>query len=106
MNFYKILPYYKIFLSGLKLTVVITVVSVALALVIALALYALQSAKWKPCGWFVKGYVLLIRSTPLLLLLFICHFGSVLRLFPRSAWRNYSTPDIIRCRRRLKHLRR
>lgn len=80
MNIAKVLPYYKIFLSGLKLTLIITVASVVIALLISIILNVMQSSKHKAFVWFVKAYVLLVRSTPLLLLLFICHFGSAVLL--------------------------
>jgi polar amino acid transport system permease protein len=63
------------FLQGLALTVVISVVSMILALIVGLAIALMGRSSILPLKVFASGYIWLIRGTPLLVQLVIIYTG-------------------------------
>ncbi len=62
-------------LKGLKVTVEVTVMSLAIALVLGLAMCLMGQSKIKPLEWISKFYIWIIRGTPFIVQLFIIYFG-------------------------------
>lgn len=65
----------KIFLQGLIVTIPLTVISFALALVIAMACAMIQIANIKGLKQIVRFYIWIVRGTPLLVQLYLIYFG-------------------------------
>ena len=65
----------RIFTQGLLVTIPLTVLSFALALVIAMACAMIQIADVKVLRQAVRFYIWLIRGTPLLVQLYLVYFG-------------------------------
>ncbi len=65
----------KIFLQGLIVTIPLTVISFALALVIAMACAMIQIANVKGLKQIVRFYIWIVRGTPLLVQLYLIYFG-------------------------------
>lgn len=65
----------KIILPGLTLTIPLTVVSFALALLIALAVALVQTARVPVLTQLCRFYVWVVRGTPLLVQLFVVFYG-------------------------------
>jgi polar amino acid transport system permease protein len=63
------------FLSGLALTIIISVVAMALALVLGLVIALMGRSRFLPFKIFASGYVWIIRGTPLLVQLVIIYTG-------------------------------
>jgi len=61
-------------LSGVPLTVELTVISVSIGGAFAVLL-AVLGASFRPFAWFVRGYVFVLRGTPLLLQIFLIYYG-------------------------------
>ena len=60
--------------AGVPLTLELTVISVSVGVVLAVML-ALLRASFAPFAWFVRGYVFVLRGTPLLLQIFLIYYG-------------------------------
>ncbi|MBQ4447299.1 MAG: amino acid ABC transporter permease [Clostridia bacterium] len=65
----------KIFLQGILITIPLTLVSFALALVIAMICAMIQVANVKWLKPFVRFYIWIVRGTPLLVQLYLIYFG-------------------------------
>ena len=65
----------KIFLQGLIVTIPLTVISFALALIIAMACAMIQIANVKGLKQIVRFYIWIVRGTPLLVQLYLIYFG-------------------------------
>lgn len=65
----------KIFLQGLIVTIPLTVISFALALIIAMACAMIQIANIKGLKQIVRFYIWIVRGTPLLVQLYLIYFG-------------------------------
>lgn len=65
----------KIILPGLTLTIPLTIVSFALALLIALAVALVQTARVPVLTQLCRFYVWVVRGTPLLVQLFVVFYG-------------------------------
>ncbi len=65
----------KILLPGILVTIPLTVISFALALVIALAVALIQTAQIKGLRTLARFYVWVVRGTPLLVQLYVLFFG-------------------------------
>ena len=65
----------KILIPGIKVTLPLTVLSFALALVISVVVAIIQYADIKVAKQFVRFYIWIIRGTPLLVQLYIFFFG-------------------------------
>ncbi len=57
------------------MTVAVTVLSYALAVILGLAVGLLQAANYRPLLWLAKGYVDVLRGIPLLVQIFFIYFG-------------------------------
>lgn len=71
LHFEKLIPFLGSFGKGFLMTIQTTVVSFLLAIVLAILLASMRMSKVKPLVWFHDIWVLVIRSLPLLLQLFI-----------------------------------
>lgn len=67
--------FWKILLPGLKMTIPLTAVSFALALVIAVAAALVQFARVKYLTGIVRFYIWIMRGTPLLVQLYVVFYG-------------------------------
>ena len=75
-NIVKILSkYWKVFLlTGLKNTLLLTVISVALGTVLGTVIAMGKMSKFKPLQWLVSVYIEVLRGTPILLQLYVFYF--------------------------------
>ena len=75
-NIIKILSkYWKVFLlTGLKNTLLLTVISVALGTVLGTVIAMGKMSKFKPLQWLVSVYIEVLRGTPILLQLYVFYF--------------------------------
>ena len=62
-------------LLGLKVTLQMTVVSLALAVVVGMASCMFSISKVKPLNWISGVYLSIIRGTPLMVQSFFIYFG-------------------------------
>ena len=67
--------FFEILIQGLKVTIPLTIISFAIALVIALLVAIVQVANIKVAKQVARFYVWIIRGTPLIVQLFIVFFG-------------------------------
>lgn len=65
----------KILLAGIEVTIPLTVIGFALAMVIALTMALLQYAHVKVLSQIARFYIWIFRGTPLLVQLFLAYFG-------------------------------
>ncbi len=75
LHFEKLLPYMDQFLKGFGVTIQVTVVSFAIAIVLAITLAAVRMTNIKPLVILHDVWVLIIRSMPLLLQLFLMAYA-------------------------------
>jgi polar amino acid transport system permease protein len=73
-----------LFIDGLILALKMAAIGLAVGSVIGLVCAFLRSSGNRIAVWFVTAYVELIRNVPLLLLVFIFHFG-LPQIFPRRS---------------------
>ena len=62
-------------LEGARVTVVVTLVSYAIALAIGMVLVIMHVSPALPARWFANAYTQLFRNVPLLAVLFVMFFG-------------------------------
>lgn len=67
--------FWKILLPGLKMTIPLTAISFALALVIAVAVALVQFARVRYLTGIVRFYIWIMRGTPLLVQLYVVFYG-------------------------------
>ena len=67
--------FWQILLPGLTMTIPLTVISFAIALVIAVAVALVQFAKVPVLRQLARFYIWVIRGTPLLVQLFVVFYG-------------------------------
>ncbi len=67
--------YWPVLMSGLRLTIELTVIAVSIGTVIGLIVSLFRLSKLKPVGWLAKGYVDFFRGTPLLVQILLIHTG-------------------------------
>lgn len=67
--------FYKMLIPGIKVTIPLTCLSFALALVISIAVALVQYADWKFAKKLARFYIWIIRGTPLLVQLYIFFYG-------------------------------
>ena len=67
--------YLPLLLRGAAVTVELSVLAMALAVVAGLVLVLLRLYAIAPLRWFARGYVEVIRGTPLLIQLFLIYYG-------------------------------
>ncbi|MCX5839935.1 MAG: amino acid ABC transporter permease [Deltaproteobacteria bacterium] len=68
--------YFEWILSGLKVTLQLSVVSVALSFILGLLIAVMRMSNVKPILWFSHAYLEFFRNTPLLVQIFFWYFGS------------------------------
>ncbi len=88
-----IVRYLPLLLQGMKLTFQLTIIAVAIGTVIGLCFSLLRISKFKPLSWLAKGYVDFFRGTPLLVQIFLIHFGFP-QLFGMQAFPAYLSGTI------------
>ncbi len=75
--------YFEWLVSGLKITLELSVVSVALSFILGLLIAVMRMSNVKPILWFSHAYLEFFRNTPLLVQLFFWYFGSY-KVLPES----------------------
>ena len=68
--------YFEWILSGVKVTLQLSVVSVALSFILGLLIAIMRMSNVKPVLWFSHAYLEFFRNTPLLVQIFFWYFGS------------------------------
>jgi len=68
--------YFEWILSGIKVTLQLSVVSVALSFILGLLIAVMRMSNVKPVLWFSHAYLEFFRNTPLLVQIFFWYFGS------------------------------
>ncbi len=67
--------YWPLLMSGMRLTIQLTVIAVSIGTVLGLIFSLLRISKFKPVGWLAKGYVDFFRGTPLLVQILLIYNG-------------------------------
>ena len=82
LNFSFLPKYLSFFVQGVEYTLLLSVVSVLLAVLPALLLALMRLSRIKPVKWFAGAYIAVFRSTPLMVQLYIIYYGvfSVIRI--------------------------
>lgn len=75
LNFSFLPKYLSFFVQGVEYTLLLSVVSVLLAVLPALLLALMRLSKWKPVKWIAGAYIAAFRSTPLMVQLYIIYYG-------------------------------
>jgi len=68
--------YFEWLVSGVKITLELSAVSIALSFVIGLLIAVMRMSNMKPILWFSHAYLEFFRNTPLLVQIFFWYFGS------------------------------
>ncbi len=68
--------YFDWLVSGVKVTIQLSAVSIALSFLLGLAIAVMRMSQVKPIRWFAHGYLEFFRNTPLLVQIFFWYFGS------------------------------
>jgi len=68
--------YFEWLVSGVKVTLELSAVSIALSFVIGLLIAVMRMSNMKPILWFSHAYLEFFRNTPLLVQIFFWYFGS------------------------------
>ncbi len=87
-RFEVIMRYLPLLLQGMKLTFQLTITAVAIGTIIGLFVSLCRIASFKPAAWMAKGYVDFFRGTPLLVQIFLIHYGFP-QLFGMNAFPAY-----------------
>jgi len=74
-NFRVIFEYLPLFLTGLKYTFIIALISLFLALIVGIIACACRISRFKFLSYPVIAYIEIIRSTPLLVQIYFLYFG-------------------------------
>jgi polar amino acid transport system permease protein len=74
-NFRIIFEYLPLFLAGLRVTFLISIASIFLALIVGTLACACRLSSWKILRWTAIAYIELTRSTPLLVQIYFFYFG-------------------------------
>jgi polar amino acid transport system permease protein len=75
--------YFDWLVSGVKVTIQLSAVSIALSFLIGLIIAVMRMSKVRPVRWFAHGYLEFFRNTPLLVQIFFWYFGSY-KILPTS----------------------
>ncbi|NLZ38559.1 MAG: amino acid ABC transporter permease [Firmicutes bacterium] len=81
--------YLPMLLQGMKMTVQLTSIAVTAGTIIGLFISLLRLSRFKPLVWLARAYVDFLRGTPLLVQIFLVHYG-----LPRLLGTNSISPDI------------
>jgi polar amino acid transport system permease protein len=68
--------YFEWIVSGVRVTLELSIVSVALSFVLGLLIAVMRMSNVKPVLWFSHAYLEFFRNTPLLVQIFFWYFGS------------------------------
>jgi len=68
--------YFEWLVSGMKLTIRLSLVSIALSFLLGLIIAVMRMSRVAPVRWFALGYLEFFRNTPLLVQIFFWYFGS------------------------------
>ncbi|MBN1547385.1 MAG: amino acid ABC transporter permease [Syntrophaceae bacterium] len=68
--------YFEWIVSGIKVTIELSVVSIALSFILGLLIAVMRMSTVKPILWFSHAYLEFFRNTPLLVQIFFWYFGS------------------------------
>jgi polar amino acid transport system permease protein len=68
--------YFEWIVSGVKVTLQLSVVSVALSFILGLLIAVMRMSNVRPILWFSHAYLEFFRNTPLLVQIFFWYFGS------------------------------
>ena len=81
--------YFEWIVSGIKVTIELSVVSIALSFLLGLLIAVMRMSTVKPVLWFSHAYLEFFRNTPLLVQIFFWYFGSY-QILPQAAndWLN------------------
>jgi polar amino acid transport system permease protein len=79
--------YFEWLVSGMKLTIRLSLVSIALSFLLGLIIAVMRMSRVAPVRWFALGYLEFFRNTPLLVQIFFWYFGSY-KILPAAvnAW--------------------
>jgi polar amino acid transport system permease protein len=75
--------YYEWLVSGLKVTIQLSLVSIVLSFLIGLLIAVMRMSRMLPVRWFALGYLEFFRNTPLLVQIFFWYFGSY-KVLPKA----------------------
>jgi len=75
--------YYEWLVSGVTVTIKLSLVSIALAFLLGLVIAVMRMSRIGPVRWFAHGYLEFFRNTPLLVQLFFWYFGSY-KILPKA----------------------
>jgi len=81
--------YFEWLVSGLKITIELSAVSIALSFILGLLIAVMRMSNAAPIRWFAHSYLEFFRNTPLLVQIFFWYFGSY-QVLPESVneWMN------------------
>jgi polar amino acid transport system permease protein len=68
--------YFDWLVSGVKVTIQLSAVSIALAFLLGLIIAVMRMSRVRPVRWIAHGYLEFFRNTPLLVQIFFWYFGS------------------------------
>ena len=71
-----LIKYSSYFITGLKSTLGLSIISVLIGIVIGSLLALMKFSKHKPLKWIAAVYIEVVRGTPMITQLFIVYFGS------------------------------
>lgn len=71
-----LIKYSSYFITGLKSTLWLSVISVLIGILIGSLLALMKLSKHKPLKWIAAVYIEIVRGTPMITQLFIVYFGS------------------------------
>lgn len=75
MNFNFLIKYYPFFLDGVKITLLLALITIIFGSIIGLILCVLKISKYKILRAIASIYIEIIRGTPLIVQLIIIHYG-------------------------------
>lgn len=76
LDFAQIVPYIPFILEGIKVTLLVTLLSVVLGFIWGSILALIKISKFGPLGWFAVAYTSVFRGTPLILQLTFVYFAT------------------------------
>jgi polar amino acid transport system permease protein len=81
--------YFEWIVSGVKITLQLSVVSIALSFILGLLIAVMRMSQIRPILWFSHAYLEFFRNTPLLVQIFFWYFGSY-KILPQAVndWMN------------------
>jgi polar amino acid transport system permease protein len=75
--------YFEWLVSGVRITLELSAVSIALSFIIGLLIAVMRMSQVKPILWFSHAYLEFFRNTPLLIQIFFWYFGSY-KILPKG----------------------